>query len=112
VRLYAHPVDLTITTSVDARNRGIITAVGSLDIATRDALLEAGRAILDNSVLNGLVLDLAGVGFIDSSGIGVIVEIAGDATDLERSFAIANPSERVTRILEVTGLLREWTIEN
>ena len=104
-------MDLTITSEQDASSRTVVTAVGAIDLATRGELLDVGRAALNDAAVTGLVLDLAGVSFIDSTGIGVLVELAGDAVDAERSFAIANPSARVSRILEVTGLLGEWRIE-
>jgi anti-sigma B factor antagonist len=104
-------VELTITTQTDLHRRGVVTAVGAIDLATRDLLLTAGQAVLKESVNRGLVLHLAGVTFIDSSGIGAIVELAGDATDAERDFALAEPSDRVVRILQVTGLFDQWPIE-
>jgi anti-sigma B factor antagonist len=104
-------MEIAITTTVDAENRAVITVTGSLDLETRDALREAGQAALADASAKALVLDFAGVTFIDSTGIGAIVGLAGDAADIGRSFSLRNPSPRVDRILTVTGLINEWSIE-
>lgn len=45
------------------------------------------------------------------AGIGAMVELAGEATDAGIRFTLHAPSPRVQRILEVTGLLHAWPIE-
>jgi anti-sigma B factor antagonist len=104
-------MEIAITTSVDAETRAVVTVAGSLDLQTRDALREAGQAALADASAGALVLDLAGVTFIDSTGIGAIVGLAGDAADIGRAFSLRNPSPRVTRILTVTGLINEWSVD-
>jgi anti-anti-sigma factor len=59
-----------------------------------------------------LVLDLAAVTFIDSTGLGAIVQIAGDAADADLGFVLARPSDRVTRILTASGMRDIWPIED
>jgi anti-sigma B factor antagonist len=104
-------MEIAITTSVDAESRAVVTVAGSLDLETRDALRDAGQAALAADSANALVLDLAGITFIDSTGIGALVGLAGDAADIGRAFSLRDPSPRVTRILTVTGLINEWTID-
>lgn len=103
-------MDIATDSRLDADGHSIVTVVGAVDLTSRDTLLEAGRAALNADGAAALVLDLAGVTFIDSTGIGVLVQLAGDAADLQRAFTIAQPSPRVTRILEVTGLQQQWDI--
>ena len=104
-------MELAITTERDANARVIVAASGAIDLESRSELLEAGRAALQDASAKALVLDLAGVTFIDSTGIGVLVQLAGATVELGLEFSIARPSNRVVRILEVTGLSQEWTIE-
>jgi anti-anti-sigma factor len=104
-------VDIAISSVVDSQARSVVLVSGAIDLASRAEVLDAGRAALARDGSAGLVLELSGVDFIDSTGIGVIVELAGDAADLGRSFLIRRPSPRVVRILEVTGLAGEWDIE-
>jgi anti-sigma B factor antagonist len=103
-------MDLVVTTNVDATGRCVLDVVGAVDLASKSALVDAGHAVLRDRT-GALTLDLSGVTFIDSTGIGAIVELSQDSADVGRSFLIRNPSPRVARILEVTGLASEWTIE-
>jgi len=47
-----------------------------------------------------IVLDLGSVGYINSSGISVIIRL-----NLERTLRLVNPSRNVSEILELTGVL-------
>jgi anti-anti-sigma factor len=81
--------------------------VGAIDLSTKPSVLDAGMQALEES--SGLVLNLAGVSFMDSAGIGTLVELSREAEDREKSFAIEEPSHRVARVLSVTGLQDAWS---
>lgn len=75
---------------------------GEVDADNRD---ELGATVLDDSErASKVVLDLSGLTFIDSSGIGELLRINQVVTERGQEFAIVNPSEQVMRILEMTGL--------
>ncbi|NYI06935.1 STAS domain-containing protein [Allostreptomyces psammosilenae] len=66
----------------------------------RRTLLELVAAGADR-----LVLDLSGVGFIDSTGIGILVTIVNKVHNhFDGVVKLAAPSENVTRLLAMTGL--------
>ena len=79
-----------------------VVAQGELDAASAVAL--AGALEQAPVGTTGVALDLAGVSFIDSSGLRVI------AAQLQRSeangtpFAVSAASDAVRRIFEMTGL--------
>ena len=77
---------------------------GEVDIAVVEALLAEGRACLE-SAPSGLEVDLGGVSFIDSSGLGTLVRLRNEATDLGKSIALTNVPPATLRLLEVTGLV-------
>ncbi|MFN3649512.1 MAG: STAS domain-containing protein [Armatimonadota bacterium] len=52
-----------------------------------------------------LIVDLSGVSFMDSSGLGVLIHVLREARELGGDLCIRNPSREVRRILQVTGLL-------
>ena len=58
-----------------------------------------------------VVLDLGAVDFMDSSGLGIIMGRRVFAEKLGAAFALANPSRRVARIIELAGLARIIPIE-
>lgn len=49
-------------------------------------------------------LDLSGVGFIDSSGLRVIIGAHQRAEDANRKLLLEQPSRAIERIIEVSGL--------
>ena len=77
---------------------------GSIDLVTRQSLLDAGSAVIDRG--DALVLDMAGVEFIDSTGIGALVELARAAEARGGGVTISRSSARVARVLEFSGLDR------
>ena len=105
-------MELAIAVAVDAGNRSVLSLIGSLDLATRDLLTEKAAAALSARENQGLVLDLSEVTFFDSSGLGALVEVAGDAHDAGAPFALRDPSDRVMRVLTIAGLTDAWPIEN
>jgi anti-sigma B factor antagonist len=100
-------VDLNIDVETDENGLAVLAVRGAIDLQSRGAVVEACRAAITANPL-GLVLNLENVDFMDSTGIGALVEVSGCAADAGVDFAIHNPSERVVRILEITGLGDAW----
>ncbi|HEX2902602.1 MAG TPA: STAS domain-containing protein [Jatrophihabitans sp.] len=102
-------MELLVEVDDSSADESVITLTGSLDLASRGQLIEAAGAAIDAG--RGLVLDLAELTFLDSTGIGALVEAAGMAADAEQRFRLRNPSARVARVLELTGMSEQWQIE-
>lgn len=89
--------------------RVILSPRGVIDLATIDIF----RAALDEAFLGGgidLVLDLNGVSFIDSSGLGALISARRRAHVFRGSLLLACHSPAVMRVLELTALDRVFTI--
>lgn len=97
-------MELTITREHVAP--GSLKLVGSIDLVTRKQVLDAGMDVLNSG--DGLTLDLAGVEFMDSVGIGALIELSRAAESLGRPFVVGERSRRVSRVLEATGLEGVW----
>ena len=98
----AWDVDLAGEVVVDGSDV-YVTVVGEIDLATGAAL----RGRLDQviaSTAGTVVLDLAGVGFIDSSGLRVLVETHRRLAAMNRSLRVHDPSAPTRRVLRITGL--------
>jgi anti-anti-sigma factor len=93
------PVTITIA---PADHHVVVTVVGEVDIATSPQLREACLEALDRG--GDVELDLGGVGFLDSSGISVLVQTRQRVDGLGRRFAIRSASRPVRRVLEISGL--------
>ena len=103
-------MNIGIEAATDETGRALLRVSGAIDMQSREALLTAGRAALGRDTPT-LVLDLAEVSFMDSTGIGALVELGHDAEDAEVGFVLREPSPRVVRILEMTGLDDAWPTE-
>ena len=83
--------------------RRTITMSGEVDIATVDQLLAEAYACLEGPA-EVCEVDLSGVTFIDSSGLGALVRIRNVAQDRGKQVVLTNIPASVGRLLEVTGL--------
>jgi anti-sigma B factor antagonist len=81
----------------------VLRLSGDIDIAAV-AKLEAGLEQATDEATTGLVLDMSGVTFIDSSGLRVLAELHKRQSGGAGSLTIRTPSSPVVRILELTGM--------
>lgn len=75
----------------------------------QDLRSELERA-LEDSGCGVLVLDLAGVPFLDSSGIGLLVSLAARAKAAGRRFCLLDLSTQVRKTLELVQLLAYFEV--
>lgn len=59
-----------------------------------------------------LILDLSGVSFMDSSGLGLILGRYTKAVEMGILFKIANPTPQIKRILDLAGTERLIKVEH
>jgi anti-sigma B factor antagonist len=84
---------------------------GEIDLGTARSFEEAALALLDERP-RALTLDLSGVPFCDSSGIGVLVRIYNKATVIGCRVTLRRPTPTVRGILEMTALTRIFRIDD
>ena len=77
----------------------------------RDTLRRVELAI-DAALPKTLTLDFAGVTFMDSSGIALILRAQQQIQLLEGSLVIRNVPQQARRVLEAAGINRLVTIKN
>ena len=77
-----------------------VALVGELDVAN---VKDAEAALLD-IVRTGtpLVLDMSGLSYLDSQGIGMLFRLSNQANVNGGSLTVANPQGIVRRVLEIT----------
>lgn len=81
----------------------VIRASGYLDISTSPRLREKILAVAaDEPSL--LLLDLGAIEFLDSSGLGVILNGWKLLQSQGSSLAVISPEQRITKIFEITAL--------
>ena len=84
-----------------AKQQGSWGLVGELD-AHSAGLLE--ETVANAAMAEAVILDMSGVSFIDSSGLRALVGLKSSLEGSGSSMRIADPSDAVRRIIEMTGL--------
>ncbi|HEX5712408.1 MAG TPA: STAS domain-containing protein [Solirubrobacterales bacterium] len=91
--------------SIRSERNGTIHRIaleGELDLANADKLETALDAALAGS--RRVVLDMAALTFIDSTGIALLVAALGHEGSEDRLRFVPSQSLAVTRVLEITGV--------
>ncbi len=101
-------MELGVTTNV-VDDRVVLSVSGEIDVATapqlREELLKAvheGRGTV--------VLDLLGVTFLDSTGLGVIVGGLKRARSNDGDLVLVVDNRSILKVLEITGLTRVFSV--
>lgn len=86
----------------------VVAFAGDIDLENSP---KARQTLLDCVGKSGkVVVDLSGVGYIDSSGIACLVEAYQAARKKSASFALAAVSESTLRVLKLARLDKVFTI--
>ena len=94
------PLEIEVQTSEE---RTLVTLSGDLDASTATLLYDQ-LSDLEVENVQHVVLDLAKVTFMDSTGLGVIVTEHKRLGHTKGSLTIFSPPSSVRRLFEITGL--------
>lgn len=83
------------------RNDDGWTVAGEIDAHSAPSLAAAFSELPAGTQV---VADFAGVTFMDSSGLRVLLDVAMQATQAGKTFAIAHPQAAIKRVVEISGL--------
>jgi anti-sigma B factor antagonist len=78
----------------------VYKATGKLSLETVNPFIQQLRA----ETANYVVMDLAGVGFLDSAGVGALVSLFVSRRNQSKGFALAALSPQSTAVVTVAGL--------
>jgi anti-sigma B factor antagonist len=87
----------------------VLDVAGEVDLSTAPAM----RARIDELIHDGarsLAVDLTDVGFMDSSGLSVLVSVMKRMEDADGRLAIVGTRDPVLKVFTVTGLDRVFAI--
>ena len=100
-----------MTCTVERRaDAAIVHACDQVDVANAAELREAFIDLFAEKVPAHLVVDLAEVNFIDSTGIGVVVGAHRRVVAAGGRFTVVVATPPVRKVLQITGLLRAWRV--
>jgi len=91
-------------TAVDREGRLTVTLSGEIDHHSAKDIREAIDRLLVEAHPKALVLDLSGIDFMDSSGLGLVLGRYRRAKETGTEMYLANTSDRVGKILKMAGV--------
>jgi anti-sigma B factor antagonist len=98
-----------VTLDVESRQTDtgvtVLAPSGRLDVTGAPALKEAVSEAMKNGQAR-LIIDLEGVSFVDSSGLGSVVTALKQARSSKGDLRLAAPNQQVRVVLELTTLDR------
>jgi anti-anti-sigma factor len=89
----------------------LVKLAGEIDMLTSARLANTVNEILVEPPPR-IVLDLAGVTFCDSQGLGTLVVLSRKATTAQSVLVITNVGDFLLRVLDITGLRSALMISN
>jgi anti-anti-sigma factor len=84
----------------------VVQVTGEVDVANCGVLRDSLLRVVTDAGFRGLVVNLAGVRFIDSTGIGVLVGVWRAVRATSSGLALAAPTPQVRRVLDTAGLTK------
>lgn len=97
--------DFAVTNAYLGANTHVVTVTGELDVYTAPDLRTALTDVAREGAMD-VVVDLLNVPFVDSVGLGVLVESSKRLKAKGGVVRIVCDDRRIARILEITGLDR------
>lgn len=90
----------------------VLHLAGEIDVLTVADLSARVNEILADDPPSRLVLDMAGVTFCDSQGLGTLVVLSRKAQHHRAVLALTNVGDFLLRVLDITGLRSALMISN
>ena len=97
-------MSLSIQTRRQGERETVITLHGEFDYATAQDVRGAISAVLGPRDIDVIVVDLAGVTFLDSTGVGTLVVARRICADFEVEFRVSDPNPFISKLFTVVGV--------
>lgn len=81
-----------------------LTVEGEIDVATAPRLIAALNDAV-NQAVRSVVIDLSSVGFMDSTGLALLINAHRRLTRQRKGFAVVCPQGPLWRVFELTDML-------
>jgi len=83
---------------------------GEIDLYSVKQLKEQVTDLIERKKACNLLLDLTGVNYIDSTGLGILIGIKRRCTERGGKVFLVSSSDRITNLFSITGLNKIFTI--
>jgi anti-sigma B factor antagonist len=89
-----------------------VTVLGEIDFSNADEVAQGIRDAIDEWAPPTVSVDLRDATFIDSTGLGALIEGYRAATEMDTRFLVVNPTDGFRRVLTLTGLVELFGLED
>jgi anti-sigma B factor antagonist len=90
----------------------VVRLTGDVDISVAPDVVALATVALTRPELRTLVLDMANVEFLDSTGIGALVQVHHLCRDHDAELRLRAVQPRVYEVLHITGLTEHFGLSN
>jgi anti-sigma B factor antagonist len=97
-----HTVEITLATR-QVQGRSIVDVTGEVDVHTAPELDVAVSTLISEGN-SRIIVDLSGVDFLDSTGLGVLVKALKRVRETDGSLDVVASADRITKVFRITGL--------
>jgi len=97
-------METSIRTTLADDGTATVTVLGEIDYSNSDEVAQGLHDAVTDWSPSLLLVDLADAAFIDSTGLGALIEGYRAANAHGVDFRVINPSDTFRRVLMVTGL--------
>jgi len=104
------PVDLSLSTRTEGEHTVVVVG-GEIDVYTAPKLREQLIDLVGNGQYH-IVVDMEGVEFLDSTGLGVLVGGLKRVRAHDGSLRLVCTQERILKIFRITGLTKVFPIHS
>ncbi len=101
-------MDLTLATR-EVNDRIVVDVSGEIDVYTAPKLRDKITELVGDEVYD-IVIDLEGVEFLDSTGLGVLVGGLKKVRAHDGSLSLVCTQDRLLKIFQITGLSKVFAI--
>ena len=97
-------MSLSIQTRRQGARESVITLYGEVDYATALEFRGTMSALLSTGNVDTIIVDLSGVTFLDSTGLGTLVVAARICAELKVQFQVSNANPFIAKLFAVVGV--------
>jgi anti-sigma B factor antagonist len=101
-------MDLELETT-EQNGKSVLTVRGEIDVYTAPRLRQTIVDLVEAGA-NDIVVDMEAVDFLDSTGLGVLVEALKRVRSREGDLALVATQDKILKIFDITGLNKAFQI--
>ncbi len=92
------------STKSSAEGKIVLQLTGRFDFSARHVFKEAYTPLLQPSPEKTIEINMAGVEYLDSSSLGMLMLLSEKASEVGKSISLTHPNTTVSQILDIANI--------